>query len=152
MDCSNYLIKFIIIFIQVNLSLNSCDDRALPIFVKSSNKCEMKFCEKEEFEQNICIKDNEIIRLQWLSNIIKFKTKNCRNPKIVKYQNGNIGILTGEQPDSIIHLTNYYLLDEYGKSFYYQIKKSDVVHVKNANGETIPSFDDGEKARVMKIS
>ena len=124
MDCSNFLIKFIIIFIQFNLSLNTCDNRDKPIFVKSSNECEMKFCEKEEFEQKICIKDNEIIRVQWLSNIIKFKQKNCRNPKIVKYQNGNIGILTGEQLDSLVHFSNYYLLDEYGKSFYYQIKKS----------------------------
>ena len=116
MDFPNYFIKLILIFIQINLSLNTCDDRAKPIFVKSSNSCEMKYCQKEEFEKEICIKDNEIIKVQWLSNIIKLTQIKYRNPKIAKYENGNIGILTGEKFMMLgVIFSNFYFLNENGR-------------------------------------
>ena len=145
MDCSNYFIKLIIILTQISLSLNICNDRAHPIFVKSSNSCEMKYCQEEEFEQKSCIKDNEIIRVQWLSNIIKFKQNKCRNPKFVKYEDGNIGIFTGEQSsNSIYNIINYYFLNEYGKISLLQFKKVGTSFAISTNGEIIVSFDDGE--------
>ena len=145
MDCSNYFIKLIIILTQISLSLNICNDRAHPIFVKSSNSCEMKYCQEEEFEQKSCIKDNEIIRVQWLSNIIKFKQNKCRNPKFVKYEDGNIGIFTGEQSsNSMYNIINYYCLNEYGKISLYQFKKVGTSFAISTNGEIIVSFDDGE--------
>ena len=156
MDSPNYFIILIIILIQIKLSLNSCEDRANPIFVKSSNSCEMKYCTKEDFEQKICIKDNEIIRVQWLTNIIKFNTKNCRNPKIVKYQNGNIGIFTGEKSNSmLILIIDFYFLNEYGKFSIFQIKNTDSTKsasmvgggggfIINPNVQAAITFDDGD--------
>lgn len=156
MDSSNYFIILIIILIQIKLSLNSCEDRAKPIFVKTSNSCEMKYCTKEDFEQKICIKDNEIIRVQWLTNIIKFKTKNCKNPKIVKYQNGNIGIFTGEKSNSmLILIIDFYFLNEYGKFSIFQIKNTDSAKsasmvggaggfIINPNVQAAITFDDGD--------
>jgi len=162
MDCSNYFIKFIIIFIFINSSLNTCEDRAYPILVKSSNKCEMKYCQKEDFEQKECIKDNEIIRVQWLSNIIKLSSIKFRNPKLVKYQDGNIGIFTGEKYYSFILFTIYDILNEKGKISNFEIKNTNFQRsgavvgvggslINPSDGSTYISFDDGDTL-VIKAS
>jgi hypothetical protein len=57
----------------------------------------MKFCTEEEFDNNVCVKDNEIIRVQWLNNIIKLGPIKYRNSKLAKFQDGSIAIFTGEK-------------------------------------------------------
>ena len=49
----------------------------------------MKYCTEEEFSTGKCIKDNNIIKTQWLNNIIKFGDK-TRFSKMAKYSNGDI--------------------------------------------------------------
>lgn len=96
MNSLNFLIQLIIIFILLNFSLNECD-HLHPIFINSSRTCEMKYCTEEEFDNNICVKENKEIRVQWLNNIIKLGPINYRNSKLAKYQDGSIAIFTGEK-------------------------------------------------------
>ena len=118
----------------------------------------MKYCKKEEFEQNICIKDNEIIKVQWLNNINKLSLIKCRNPKILKYENENIGIFTGDQPIlmGFFQAVNYYILDENGKSSIIQFKKISQMtgngmgaggsgnYATSTTGSNSYNFDDGD--------
>lgn len=97
MNRLNFLIQLITNFILLNFSLNDCNDRSYPIFISSNETCEMKFCTEEEFDNNVCVKDNEIIRVQWLNNIIKLGPIKYRNSKLAKYQDGSIAIFTGEK-------------------------------------------------------
>ena len=85
-----FVIRVILILILIDSCLNNCDNRSEPILLKESNECVMKYCTEEEFNNKICIKDNDIIRTQWLNNIINFGDKNCRFTKISKYYNGDI--------------------------------------------------------------
>ena len=87
---SFFLYKLIVIFITLNFILNSCDNRNEPILIPSETKCEMKYCTEEDFINKTCIKDNTIIKTQWLNNIIKFGEKNCKFSKFAKYINGDI--------------------------------------------------------------
>ena len=84
------LIKLLIIMIIIELCLNLCDNRLTPILLTSNNSCALKYCEEKDFKNNICIKDNDIIREQWLNNIITFGPTDCRFSKIAKYSNGDI--------------------------------------------------------------
>ena len=86
----NFIIELILIFISIDSSLNYCYNRSEPLLLKESNECVMKFCTEEDFKNSICIKDNDIIRTQWLNNIISFGDENCRFTKIAKYSNGDI--------------------------------------------------------------
>jgi hypothetical protein len=82
--------QLILILIFIKSSLNYCNERDKAIYVSSSNTCELKYCTPQEFENKTCIKDNEIIRNQWLNNIRKFGVENCKLTKIGKYSNGDI--------------------------------------------------------------
>ena len=93
-------IKLLIIYPLFNLCSNVCKDRANPILIYSNNSCVLKYCEEIDFENNICKKDNDIIREQWLNNIITFGIKNCRYSKSSKYSNGGFIALTTKYSDS----------------------------------------------------
>ena len=117
MNSLNFLIQLIIIFILLNFSLNECD-HLHPIFINSSRTCEMKYCTEEEFDNNICVKENKEIRIQWLNNIIKLGPINYRNSKLAKYQDGSIAIFTGEKTKTSLFLIyNFYILKENGRDF-----------------------------------
>jgi len=119
MNSQYFLIHLIIIFILLNFTLNEeCFQRSKPIFISSSETCEMKYCTEDEFNNNTCVKDNEIIRAQWLNNIIKLGPKKCRNSKFAKYQDGSIAIYSGEKkatPHFLLY--NYFILRENGRDF-----------------------------------
>ena len=81
----------IILFIKsIYSSLDYCYNTSFPILLSSTNTCVMQYCEEEEFSNNICIKDNHIIKAQWLNNIREFGEENCRLTKILKYSNEDL--------------------------------------------------------------
>ena len=94
----SFIIRVILILISINNSLNYCNNISEPILLKKTNECVMKYCTEEEFNNEICIKDNNIIRIQWLNNIIHFGDENCRFTKIVKYHNGDIVVISQINP------------------------------------------------------
>jgi hypothetical protein len=93
------LLPKIIIFIKlVDSCLNNCPDREKPILLSLNDLCVMKHCTKQDFENKICIKGNNIIETQWLNNIIKFGEKNSRFTKIANYLNGDLIVFSALQP------------------------------------------------------
>ena len=82
--------KVLNIFLLIDSVLNLCSNRNSPILLTSNNSCVLKYCDENDFKNEICIKDNDIIRDQWLNNIITFGVKNCTFSKIAKYSNGDI--------------------------------------------------------------
>jgi hypothetical protein len=64
--------KFFIILISIKFILNYCNNRSEPIFLSKTNTCAMQYCSEEDIKKNNCIIDKDIIRTQWLNNIVKF--------------------------------------------------------------------------------
>ena len=95
------LLKLLLLLILLFEScLNYCNNREEPIYLTSDELCTMKYCSEQEFEDNICVKSNTIIKTQWLNNIIKFGEENGRFTKIAKYSNGDLVAFSALQPGS----------------------------------------------------
>ena len=71
----NNIIFYSIFFINFPLSNSECG-RDSPIY--SDNYCQLKYCTKEEFASGYCKIDNQIIKTQWLNNIISFDSSKFR--------------------------------------------------------------------------
>ena len=65
--CLFYFCQILLLFNIIHLEAPLCS-RDYPIEI--SNECKLEFCEKEHFDSNYCIKNNSIIKTQWLNNII----------------------------------------------------------------------------------
>ena len=83
--------KFILqkIYIKCNCDRNS------PIL--KDNKCQSIYCTKNEFDNNICKKDNEIIKTQWLNNFINFNQYRYRFTNMVISQEGDLILMTSPE-------------------------------------------------------
>lgn len=92
---------------------NECDIEE-PIYKKSSNNCILEYCTKEQFDNEECIISNEIIKKQWLNNVIIMSKSN--NPIYP-----SIG--TGTNNDLLFESTNdknekiFYSLEEEGRGY-----------------------------------
>ena len=114
-----FVIRLIFIFISINFSfLNYCEDRSMPILLPENNECVMKYCTDEDFKNNICIKDNSIIRTQWLNNIIQFGDENCSFPKIVKYSSGEDIVVVCQLFPEKSYSSYFYGLKENGRPLF----------------------------------
>ena len=124
---SNLFMKIILLVVYINSTLNYCSDRTKPILLED-NTCVMKYCTEEEFSTEKCIKDNNIIKTQWLNNIIKFGDKKTRFSKIAKYSNG----------DTVAIAKN----EDYPNSYFYGLKE---------NGRPL-FFRDGKESPYNKLN
>ena len=68
-----FLIHFLSIFLIYKT--NECN-KSFPIF--KDNQCLLINCTEEQFNEGICVKNNSIIRTQWLNNIIQVGEKDYR--------------------------------------------------------------------------
>ena len=122
-NISLIVIKLIILLSSFNLSLNNSNNRSLPIFLLLDNQCVMKYCQKEEFINNTCVKDNNIIKNQWLNNIIKFGVENCRYSKIAKFSTGEMIVISNYKSPY------FYGLNKDGRFFLQKmVKKVLIIH------------------------
>ena len=88
------LILFFSLFI--NFILNQECDRYNPI--KKDNSCILTYCTDEEFSDGTCEISNEIIKTQWLTNIIWIGEENSRFINFADYSNGDMIIETTSDP------------------------------------------------------
>ena len=63
----NLFIQTFFIFIKIKSEITECP-RETPILI--SNNCSMQYCNKSDFSTGKCIIKNEIVKTQWLNNII----------------------------------------------------------------------------------
>ena len=65
------IIYFIIfIFFLLFISINSLDKCNLNTPIMKNNNCVLDYCTDEQYEDSTCIIENEIVKTQWLTNII----------------------------------------------------------------------------------
>ena len=138
---NNSIIRLILFFISLDSTLNYCNNRSEPILLKESNECVMKYCTEENFKNNICIIDNDIIRTQWLNNIINFGDENCRFTKIAKYSNGDMVAISQINPGDS-YAAYFYGLKENGRPLF--IKNGKETPYNPLNNYIISQYDNFE--------
>ena len=81
----------------INPIKNECDKTA-PILKDGS--CSLEYCTEEEYKNKSCKIYNEIIKTQWLNNIIRIGDKNFRYVNFANYSNGDLIVETTSCPGS----------------------------------------------------
>ena len=85
------LFHIILLIYQTKSEITECP-RDLPIL--ESNECKLIYCDKNQFDTNICQIKNAIIKTQWLNNIIIFGDNTFRYVRFASYLNGDMVIET----------------------------------------------------------
>ena len=88
-------IKIVIFQLAIRNSIEDQCNISAPI-KKSDNLCYLTYCSEEQFNMNVCIIDNSIIKTQWLTNIITIGEKNF------KY----ISLTISSKNDLFLHITS----------------------------------------------
>ena len=91
----NLLIQLFIISIKIKSEITECP-REAPIFI--SNNCSIQYCDKNKFSTEECIIKNEIVKTQWLNNIIIIGDLYFRYINFGIYSNGDMVIGTTVYP------------------------------------------------------
>ena len=93
------LINFCIFFSKLNNILSDECSRDAPIKNKENN-CESKYCTEDEISKGDCIIENEIIKTQWLNNIINIEISFLRYVNFASYSNGDMILQSGAYPST----------------------------------------------------
>jgi hypothetical protein len=75
----NYFKIFLFIhifFLKIFKSYCECDKNT-PILTRNDG-CQLRYCSKDEFDSGDCSIDNQIIKTQWLNDIILFNSEKFR--------------------------------------------------------------------------
>ena len=109
---------FLLIYISFNfISIKSQESdcpKDNPIFI--SGECKLQYCSEEQFASEQCIIKNEIIKTQWLNNIIIIGDNNYRYINFGSYSNGDMVIQTTTYPGNIIR--KFYGIKNNGRPFF----------------------------------
>ena len=106
--------------------LEICNNRDNPFLL--NNKC-VQSCEEEEINGNLCIIENEIIKTQYLNNIIYIKEENIAFLNIEVSENNNLYYILSNYPASNTRI--FYMINNEGYGLfnkdnpYYKIEIDD---------------------------
>jgi hypothetical protein len=95
------LITILIFSIKIPLSECNCD---LNTPIKKSGTCQLIYCTEDEFKSEVCVIDNEIIKTQWLTNIIYFNDNKFRYCSVAVNSQGDIVVEFSTEEDNGIRL------------------------------------------------
>ena len=97
----NLLIQTLLILIKIQSIITDCP-RETPIY--TSNACGLKYCQQSDFLSGKCTIKNEIVKKQWLNNIIVIGDIYFRYINFGLYENGDLVIATTQFPGTITRI------------------------------------------------
>ena len=123
----NYLFQFItiritIFFVIMKTIYNECS-RDAPIRLTNNNECTSTFS-NELYNSGGCIIDNQIIKKQWLNNIILIKESGLKYINFHFFQNGDMIFETSAYPCNRDRI-------------FFGLKKNGRYYFKNENNEEV---------------
>ena len=92
-----YLLINIFLFFFKTTKSKECN-RSNPIL--KDGQCSLIYCTEEEFNLGQCIKNNSIIKIQWLNNIIQVGDKNYRYLNFITTSKNETFFETSDHPES----------------------------------------------------
>ena len=96
-----------------NFSKCSCEKDA-PIV--KQGKCQLIYCTENEFENNLCSIDNDIIKTQWLNNFINFNEYHYIYTSMAINDEGDFILLS--TPIENIAIRLFFVLKKNGRPFF----------------------------------
>ena len=141
------LLIMIIPFIKSDSKCN----RDLPI-LKNNNKCELEYCSKENFNKVKCEVNNEIIKTQWLTQIINIGGLKYRYINIVSYPSGDMVLLTTSNPAENTRI--FYGINKDGRPFFTNqiTKQNEYLHKMEVNQNNSYFHKYEGESSVIKLS
>ena len=91
-------IAFYITFIIVKFIFGNYCPKETPIY--KNGQCKLTYCTKQQFQNGDCIIKNDIIKTQWLTNIIDIGTENSKFINFANYSNGTLILEASNNPGS----------------------------------------------------
>ena len=92
------IIKIISLLYLINPIITQNCERELPI-LKDGN-CVLDYCTKQEFKDKVCVIDNQIVKTQWLNDIIWIGNQNFIYINFANNSNGDMIVETTSYPSS----------------------------------------------------
>ena len=105
--------QIFLLFYQIKSEITECS-RDLPIL--ESNECKLIYCNKTQFDTNICQIKDSTIKTQWLNNIRVFGDDGFRYVRFASYSNGDMIIETTRYPGTTKRM--FYGLKQNGRPFF----------------------------------
>ena len=130
-----YFIIILCFYLLITPVKNECN-RSFPILLEDGT-CGLEYCSASDYENEKCIVSNEIIKTQWLTNIIRIGDKDFRYVNFATYSNGSMIIETTAYPG------NKY-------RYFFGLQSNGLPYFKNSNHFSIEisnQQDNSEKSR-----
>ena len=108
------IIEIFYLLIIISQILSQPCERNFPI-IKEGN-CVLDYCTDNEFNNKTCIKDNKIIKTQWLNNIIWIGNRDFRYVNLASNSNGDLIIETSSNQNSAER--KFYGIKEDGQPYF----------------------------------
>ena len=135
------IVLFLSIYVSFNfISIKSQESdcpRDNPILI--SNECKLQYCSEEQFASKQCIIKNEIIKTQWLNNIIILGDENYRYLNFGSYSNGDMVIQTTTYPAT--NTRKFYGIKNNGRPFFTKDSKETPYYTKVISEDTVGAFE-----------
>ena len=109
-----YYIILLLMIISFIKSESTCS-KDLPI-LKNNSECVLEYCSENDFNKGKCKVNNEIIKTQWLTQIISIGGLKYRYINIVSYPNGDMVLLTTSNPAENTRI--FYGINKDGRPFF----------------------------------
>ena len=122
-SCIFHLITIFIFSMKIIFSDCNCD---LNTPIKKNGECQLIYCTEEEYKNENCIIDNDIIKTQWLNSIIFFDSN--------KYRYGSIAV--NSKGDMIAEFSTE---ENNGIRLFYGLKKDGNYYFKNSDNSETPT-------------
>ena len=120
-----YSINIIYFLLLFHFILNECD-RDTPIRLKNGS-CVMKYCTNDEYESKECILDNQIIKTQFLNNLMNLGEMSFRYFNFIQFSNGDLILETSSFPPN-------------NKRIFFGLKNNGRFYFKNETNEETPFY------------
>jgi hypothetical protein len=134
------LIKIISLFYLISPIITQNCARELPI-LKNGN-CVLDYCTKQEFKDKVCVIDNQIVKTQWLNDIIWIGDLNFRYVNLANNSNGDMVVETTSLPASEKRL--FYGITKDGNPFFKDNNFFNSINVKDQEGNEDKGRYEGE--------
>ena len=131
--------ELLLIYILLNIICIKSDDcpKTAPIY--DLYDCKLTYCNKEQFASEQCIIKNEIIKTQWLNNIIIIGDDYHRYINIASNNDGDIVIQTTAIPETTKR--KFYGIKYNGRPFFTEDSKETLYYSKDISGQYIGHFE-----------
>ena len=90
--------KLVLLYFIFIFKLIFCTECDISILILKDNECKAIYCTESQFQTGECQINNDIIKTQWITNIISIGEENSRFINFANFSNGTMIIEVSSDP------------------------------------------------------